>query len=263
MSKPATPNDPADVLDSIRRLVMDDAKGGSATRGRAVSAAPPAIDDVRTGRGPSFQPWSTTATDPNRQGRAKLLLTPDFMVEEASPEAADAPDPIAPAAGTTADEDEILKAREEISAFLRQQTARPNADLDADTPPPEPQQIDDPVAAARAALRERRKKDAKPEIESKAVPAIEQTDHTATAGIPQDDLRARVESAVLETLKSVGDAPLAPTPEYQIDEDALREMVGDIVKRELQGALGERITRNVRKLVRREIYRALEARNLD
>lgn len=48
-----------------------------------------------------------------------------------------------------------------------------------------------------------------------------------------------------------------------IDEDALRDMVGEIVRQELQGALGERITRNVRKLVRREIHRALMSQGLD
>jgi hypothetical protein len=39
-------------------------------------------------------------------------------------------------------------------------------------------------------------------------------------------------------------------------------MVSEIVRQELQGALGERITRNVRKLVRREIQRALTAHDL-
>ena len=48
-----------------------------------------------------------------------------------------------------------------------------------------------------------------------------------------------------------------------LDEDALRELVADIVREELQGALGERITRNVRKLVRREIHRALAVQDLD
>ncbi len=48
-----------------------------------------------------------------------------------------------------------------------------------------------------------------------------------------------------------------------VDEEVLREMVSDIVRQELQGALGERITRNVRKLVRREIHRALAAHDLD
>lgn len=48
-----------------------------------------------------------------------------------------------------------------------------------------------------------------------------------------------------------------------LDEDALRDLVAEIVRQELQGALGERITRNVRKLVRREIHRALTAQELD
>ena len=48
-----------------------------------------------------------------------------------------------------------------------------------------------------------------------------------------------------------------------IDEEALRDMVSEIVRQELQGALGERITRNVRKLVRREIHRALTSQDFD
>lgn len=48
-----------------------------------------------------------------------------------------------------------------------------------------------------------------------------------------------------------------------LDEAALRELVAQIVREELQGALGERITRNVRKLVRREIHLALTAQDLD
>lgn len=42
-----------------------------------------------------------------------------------------------------------------------------------------------------------------------------------------------------------------------VDEETLRKLVAEVVHQELQGALGERITRNVRKLVRREIYRIL------
>jgi hypothetical protein len=47
------------------------------------------------------------------------------------------------------------------------------------------------------------------------------------------------------------------------DEEALRELVRDIIREELQGSLGERITRNVRKLVRVEINRALAAQDFD
>ena len=55
----------------------------------------------------------------------------------------------------------------------------------------------------------------------------------------------------------------ASLPEDILDEEALRDLVSEIVREELQGALGERITRNVRKLVRREIHRALTAQELD
>jgi hypothetical protein len=48
-----------------------------------------------------------------------------------------------------------------------------------------------------------------------------------------------------------------------MDEEALRDLVSEIVRSELQGALGERITRNVRKLVRREIHRALTAQEME
>lgn len=53
----------------------------------------------------------------------------------------------------------------------------------------------------------------------------------------------------------------AQEPVY--DEDHLRELVRDIIREELQGALGERITRNVRKLVRAEISRALAVRDFE
>lgn len=48
-----------------------------------------------------------------------------------------------------------------------------------------------------------------------------------------------------------------------MDEEALRKLISEIVREELMGTLGERITRNVRKLVRREIYRILSSQDFD
>lgn len=56
-----------------------------------------------------------------------------------------------------------------------------------------------------------------------------------------------------------GDAPDMDV----LDEETLRQLVNDIVRQELQGELGERITRNVRKLVRREINRAMATRDFE
>ena len=50
--------------------------------------------------------------------------------------------------------------------------------------------------------------------------------------------------------------PAAPAP--ILDEESLRELINGIVREELQGELGERINRNLRKLIRREIASILE-----
>jgi hypothetical protein len=73
-------------------------------------------------------------------------------------------------------------------------------------------------------------------------------------------VEAHVEAAAIA---SEPDTPFMSNDEDILDEEALRELVSDIVREELQGALGERITRNVRKLVRREIHRALAAQDLE
>ena len=73
-----------------------------------------------------------------------------------------------------------------------------------------------------------------------------------------------------DMVSQAGDAdPITPVTDMDADdpdetddflnEDILREIVRDMIREELQGTLGERITRNVRKLVRAEINRALAA----
>lgn len=52
-------------------------------------------------------------------------------------------------------------------------------------------------------------------------------------------------------------APRA-TPAPILDEEALRGMINAIVREELQGELGDRIARNLRKMVRREIAELLD-----
>lgn len=51
--------------------------------------------------------------------------------------------------------------------------------------------------------------------------------------------------------------------EAVLDEEALRELVARMVREELQGTVGERITQNVRRMVRREIARALSLQEFD
>ena len=51
--------------------------------------------------------------------------------------------------------------------------------------------------------------------------------------------------------------------ETGLDEEALRALIAEVVHRELQGTLGQRVSGNIRSLVRREIAKALEERGLE
>lgn len=84
-------------------------------------------------------------------------------------------------------------------------------------------------------------------------PAVSPADAAAEMAIDHDAAEA---AAALNDLSALG------MTDSVLDEEMLRDLVADIVRQELQGSLGERITRNVRKLVRREIQRALTARDL-
>jgi len=104
---------------------------------------------------------------------------------------------------------------------------------------PEPLVPETPVAAAPAAAKSEG-------------PTPEQVSDTILLNNP-----------ILPETATAPQAEAAPAQAPVIDEEMLRDMVSDIVRAELQGALGERITRNVRKLVRREIHRALTAQELE
>lgn len=58
-------------------------------------------------------------------------------------------------------------------------------------------------------------------------------------------------------------APAQAAAEVLFDEDMLRAMVQAILREEMAGPMGERITRNIRKLVRAEVGRMLAAHELE
>lgn len=68
----------------------------------------------------------------------------------------------------------------------------------------------------------------------------------------------------LQVAHPVHEEPLFDeTSSSKIDEESLRLLVAQLIREELRGVLGERITHNVRKLVRREIQRALAGNELE
>jgi hypothetical protein len=80
--------------------------------------------------------------------------------------------------------------------------------------------------------------------------------------MPNDPNGDMAEAEALAALADE-DRGASDTKFTELDEDMLRNIVRDIIREELHGSLGERITRNVRKLVRAEINSAMATRDLE
>lgn len=99
--------------------------------------------------------------------------------------------------------------------------------------------------------------------------ALEATLARLEQALSQPETRTAPDSAAQVPLPD-GQGTAPAVPEHQrsalspdepvIDEAMLYQIVANIVRQELQGELGERITRNIRKLVRAEVARELQLR---
>lgn len=235
MSDPVTNVEIEDVLSSIRRLVSSEDRP---------------------------KPQEGTAQSPRQRDpdADRLVLTPSLRVDDTAPKEG-TPDDVAPQ-----DDNAALKARvAELEDVVSRQgdqwdpdgatdnanSGSPVASLPWEDYVPDGWEgsadADSPDPAAREAPPEA--EDAPPDP---ATPPTDDSPENLIADGDTDLNRAEAQDA--------GDF-LAGSDDF-LDEDALRDLVADIVREELQGALGERITRNVRKLVRREIHRALASQEL-
>ena len=75
----------------------------------------------------------------------------------------------------------------------------------------------------------------------------------AVASVPRTEAPKPGQQATVHPLRLVSRLPQPTAP--GIDEARLREMVTEIVREELRGSLGQRLTGAVRKLVRAEVAR--------
>jgi hypothetical protein len=98
-------------------------------------------------------------------------------------------------------------------------------------------------------------------------------DEAQQAAVDTDQMIDQIADAITETAivgaaSAIGDEldeDLAAylSEETALDEDMLRNLVTQVVRSELEGELGERMTRNIRKLVRREVFSILESREAE
>ncbi|WP_179379757.1 hypothetical protein [Jannaschia marina] len=228
----AQPHDIEDVLSSIRRLVANEA---------GPAAAAKAADTAKT-EGPT------------------LVLDDSHRVTE--PE-----DPFQMIRSLAQDERDGRDA-EHVTTALPEEIAAITTDLRDTSAPAEVWDSGDLAP------------DVPLPVEAEEVPAHGEADMSATAEdvtapFPASDYAEDTDFEVAEASEG-HDAPAAPVSDMPAteagvadlsatvgDDEALRDLIAEIVRQELAGELGERITRNVRKLVRREIRQMLASEDFD
>lgn len=252
MSEPLSAHEIEDVLSSIRRLVSEELR----------PAVPAAAEPAKApGAEPAFEV-------------GKLLLTPSLrVVTPAEPEAT-------PVAGLAPGEEVVaVGMAEDDDLWAAPGTLEDSAEDDPDAPAPAPDLPRGHWTAETVPQVDWMQADAD-WVEEEPVPFVA---HPRKPAITDEPLaRAWAERAEAEVRAELQAPRPAPKPEAAapkaeakpaaglfdqddplLDEEALRDIVREIIREELAGTLGERITRNVRKLVRVEINRALTAREFE
>ncbi len=259
MSDPVTNVEIEDVLSSIRRLVSGD------ERPRSAAPSPVAPTPARA------EPDRLVLTPSLRVDDDALDLTDHEVQSEVSEMSMDDPKTVESPRDAKAD----LKARiaelEEVVSRQGDQWEPDGSSANANSGGPVaplpweecgPGTDDDPDADADAVRKPYQRLAQDADI---CAPRLAQDESAEPSGDIVDDPFADLGEDYSVDAKTAGahhDDNLLAADEEFLDEDALRDLVSDIVRQELQGALGERITRNVRKLVRREIHRALTSQDL-
>jgi len=218
-----------DVLSSIRKLVSDDLRPGATSRGPVAPAVP-------------------------RPTVPRLVLTAALRVPTAPP-AAEAPSDVAPdtvnPVPLTPDEDSLASRLAELEVLMARQG----------------HEFEDEGAPAVAAPRPASPPDIRPAAGFHAAAPLPDPAHLpppreAPYLSGDDDDTATDDFSWTDSAPDPAFAERDAEPVSLLDEAVLRDLIRDVLREELQGAMGERVTRNLRKLVRAEIARSLTARGL-
>lgn len=245
MSNPVTNSEVEDVLSSIRRLVNDNRRPGSAA--------------------------------PNAHEPDRFVLTPQLRVTEVYEEAIEQhvpeTDVLTLLPENVVADTEALDPFEEPTQTTASCTQAEPHDSDAepaqDPAPTLTMQLSDKIAALETAIAKTADQwepdgDGRDAYAGTRGPTMSWRDDVELDGTGSPlSLSAGLKPVATVVVADGRDDESLEAGEHILDEESLRILVADIVRSELQGEMGERITRNVRKLVRREILRALAARDLD
>jgi hypothetical protein len=260
----AMPEEPADklVLTPDFRVSSDAEAAAEAVPEPVEAAAPdaPAMDPAAAGSAEAAGNAEPEPAEPALHERVAVLeaavsegaeefepdgseVTPSAYLSEPLPELAE--DAAEPEAEAAAAEPEAVEVWPDTASETELATAPEEA-----TAPDEPVAPDDATVAAEAIAPDAL---AEPEAAPEAAAAEEAAMDWEEEPQPVPRFAHRAEA---EAGPGLFEEPEAD----ELDEEALREMIREVIREELQGSLGERITRNLRKLVRAEVNRALAGR---
>ncbi|WP_298847289.1 hypothetical protein [uncultured Ruegeria sp.] len=246
-----------DVLSSVKRLVSEDSRSKSTSDQQAVSRKPgrlvltdalriskPARAEVSPGKpghdnADSAKPMLLRACDIVRAGEPANTTDQKAEVKTSKPDRSDDP-AISLSAKIEALEAAIAQTEDQW------EPDGDSADAYSGTPTQSlPWNVEEEFAAAMS-------------VGSAEVKAADNPEQGDDASFQAEFIRSS------QTFDPVsGDEVDEDVATIDMDEEALRDLISEVVRQELQGAMGERITRNVRKMVRREIARALAAKELE
>jgi len=260
MSDPMSRHEIEDVLSSIRRLVAQEvaAPAGTSDAGAVRSGKlilSPACR-VETGAATVARLTRTpAATDPAPPAAAPMPGTLEATIAELEAAVGAQPNAWEPERG---DPPAFVSSRAQVPmpAVSDDADTDADADTDVDTDPATglepaeeaPMMADAPTLPAGDNVRPFAP------VRPEAPPAVT----SAPEPVPAAGVEATPDAAPGDG----DDLLLGNDPGAILDEAALRDLVAQILREELQGVLGQRITRNVRKMVRAEIAQALAARSL-
>ncbi|MCI2399057.1 hypothetical protein [Aliiroseovarius subalbicans] len=284
MSEPVTNAEIEDVLSSIRKLVSESAtlddEGSEPTASSEKLVLTPAFRVNETPEVEEVASEEDAETDHEDQGEVHEGVPSETSEEHRGDDWSD---------GHHVPQDEGENEDHDHEAHHDQnehQTDQHEAEEDSADVPSHEDSLEDRIAELEAAVNDV-EGDWEPDGSEDEVdtPQTVVFEHAAWAGAPEEvedaiDLDTQTEADPqdyaddLETDTSQPEASAWPyiaaendfedeADEAVIDEDALRELVARLVREELQGSIGERITRNVRRLVRREIQRALTLKDFE
>lgn len=228
-----------DVLSSIRRLVSHDDRGAQAP------------------------------TQPAGPGTGTLVLTSALRVDGDQPPADHSAGNLSVRDNAPVADHDTPAARPDHDTF---RTPDPVSTAPAEATPPSPQ-IGEPLRASLvsriaqaghlSSMATTSDKSAASGSDAEDPVAVTVTDSALETTLARLEQALSISAPDTAAGDQASDAAIdAEADSTFIDEAALTHLVAKIVRQELQGELGERITRNIRKLVRAEVARELQMRNL-